>query len=95
MGKVIGIETAITKTVCVGCPAIEEELIPSDARDQCPFYRTYVDHADGGTVEMTHHECHNSRLLGEFVGTGLIEMKSVDPLTGREIHQVDVNVEID
>ena len=85
MGEVIDIETAVTKSVCVGCPATTEELVPSEAREQCPFYTTYVDHADGETVEITHHECHNPRLLGEFVGAGLLVMRSIDPLTGKEI----------
>ena len=83
MGEVIDIDAA--KNICAGCPAVNEELIESGAREECPFYKTYTDYADGGSVEIKHHECHNPRLLGDFVGSGLLEMKQIDPFTGQEI----------
>jgi hypothetical protein len=70
---------------CEGCPAAYDGFAVTEATKECPFYETYVTHADGGAVEVTHHNCANIGMLGEFAGAGLIVTREVDPFTGQDI----------
>jgi NAD-dependent dihydropyrimidine dehydrogenase PreA subunit len=70
---------------CEGCPAASDGFAVTEVTEQCPHYESYVIHADGHTVEVTHYNCNNAEMLGKFVGAGLLVSRNINPLTGEEI----------
>jgi hypothetical protein len=67
---------------CEGCPAAYDGLAITDETKKCPFYKTYINHVDGGSVEVEHHNCHNTDMLGKYAGAGILVTREVDPFTG-------------